>query len=358
VLVERRVSLSLSWVVALAAIGPSPDLEARRPATYVLDWDAPTSCPDRATIERRVEALLAGDPGGDGEMHVRAVVTQDAGRFKLAMRTEFMGEVDERPEVSSTRCEDLSETVALVVAIAMEPEASGRVPEESRPPGPDPSIPEPIEEPAVAPRPSPPRPSSDTFDAPVASVSRDDATAAAPEDPPGRPHERGASKQSLEGFVRIDLGFTIGALPRPGGGTLAAIGLSLHRLRVELFGAHLWPQRNRSDTGLFQLGVAGVRGCGRLFAGRVELPLCGGLEAGALRADSRGLQVSRRAHGAWVAALGGVGIGVRGRRVGFFGLAEAGVPLRRTRFLVGDQVALQSSPVTFRATAGIEFFFG
>lgn len=330
---------AVSLAAAVTATAPPAVPEAPRPSSYALRWSAPASCPDQDAVARDIEALLESR-GDAGEMSVHAEVEESAGQFTLRLTTEFMGVVDEREPVSSGRCADLSQTVALTVAIALDAGAAERA--ERRQRDDEPIVVAPPGEPTPTPTPEPAAEPTQPTEAPPPEV----------DETPSRMPTRVVGLS-----MHIAQGLTYGALPQVGGGNELAITLSWPRARLDVFGVYLWPQRNRSETGLFQSGTGGLRGCGRLFAGRVEFPLCGGAELGAIRADSRGLSPSNTVVSPWAAALAGAGIALRGERVGLWSLAEACVPFVVPQFLVGSTIAFRPAPVTLRVALGLEFFF-
>ena len=130
------------------------------------------------------------------------------------------------------------------------------------------------------------------------------------------------------------------------------------RLRLELVGLYLWPRRGDSDPpALYQAGLVGARGCGQPSIGRVAIPLCVGVDAGVIRADSRNLEPRRTEHGPWFGPVASVGVTVAGRRLGFWSAAELGFAPVRTRVFVNDDVSFEAFPVSFRLFAGLEILF-
>lgn len=149
-------------------------------------------------------------------------------------------------------------------------------------------------------------------------------------------------------------------MPAFGGGLELAVGMLWRWWRLELHGSHSWPRRAPGpggSAGRFQLGVVGVRGCGRPRVGPVELPVCVGLDGGALRVDSEGLRPPTTVHGPWLVQSLGVGLAAGGTRVGFWTLLEGSATLVWSRTLVGEETLFRPSPVTARWLAGLEIFF-
>ncbi len=316
---------------ALMVAAPS-DPDAPKPASYELEWSAPESCPAAESIRERIAELVPSPEGGDGVMYVNAVVEPTPDGFALALETEFLGSRSSR-RVEAQRCDDLGESTALVVAIALQPglEAEAVVPEPQPAPAPDARVEEPTAPPEVA-----TTPSRETIR--------------------WQPRERGLPTDVL---LRIGLLAEYGSLPQIGGGNALAFGILWPRLRIEIVGAYLWPRRFDHDAGdgLYQLGSVGARACLRVFAKPTEFPLCAGVDAGMLRADSRGLTPPGRIEDAWVAPMASAGVALRRNRVGFWSAAELGITARGTEVKVGDTRVWRTSPVSLRFVAGLEIFF-
>jgi len=76
-----------------------------------------------------------------------------------------------------------------------------------------------------------------------------------------------------------------------------------------------------------------------------------------MRVDSRGLEDSATLHIPWFVSSVGVGIGIRRRRIGFFGAVEAAILLHKPLIFIGIEDVFRSPPVSPRVMIGIEFFF-
>lgn len=331
----------LAWSLRLApatAVPPPPD-----PLELELVWRAPAGCPTQSDIERRLSELLPGDPAGEGVLHIDAVVTLDVAGAHLALASSFRG-VTERREITTTDCRELGEATAVWLAVALEPNASATRAEPMRspvivtPPPDDlegdglhdfelvPSV-DPI---AVDPVAGSPLPTA----APVPARRV-------------RPPEFG---------LRIAAGIEVGALPPPAGAIQIAGLLLWRRARLEIHGTYLAPRarRDASDQGArVQLGAGGIRGCGRLFARAVELPLCVGAEAGVVRARALGLGDTVTT-GPWTAAIASAGVARSWGPVGMWFAVEGVGRIVGTQFLVGDALSSRQSPVSGRALLGIE----
>jgi hypothetical protein len=85
------------------------------------------------------------------------------------------------------------------------------------------------------------------------------------------------------------------------------------------------------------LYAGGVQGCGRLGRGALEVPLCAGLEAGAMRGEA-GVVSGRPAFASWLAVTVAPGlVWHAGRRIGLWMGLELALAVVRPRFeLVGE----------------------
>lgn len=354
---------SLLLAVLMHASGP-PDSgsgsEPRgEPLPLRVDWTAESSCPDaealRLELVRLLDRELRFDP--NAEAHVEGVIHQLAGEFELRLSVSA-GELHERRTLTAKRCEELRTAAALVVAVALEPWAAGETP---------PSVPEPEGEPAAeAPpqAPSAPVATSTELDPPAAPAS---LTTLDP-DETSLPHEsRGPQPSPPVHRGRVGLlvygGLGIGqhALFAGGlGGALAYLGRSW---RVELTGIHWWPTRVDAAGGASvrpRASVGGLRGCWVPQRGRWDLPICSGLEAGAMSASATGPGITTTTStGSWLGVLAGAG--AAWRATGWFSVrasADLTVAAWRPAFHVeqGSKAVpvLTPAPMGLRVLAGVE----
>ncbi len=251
----------LLWLISQAPASPPIDVQ----------WAAPAECPDRdallAAVTRRLARPLAG-----GEAKVDARVVGDRLRGYTLHLTLSAGARGEVREVHDPSCAALTDAAAVRIVAAIEA------------PPVVPAPPEPRSEPEPAPEPTPtPAPTLEVVPAePV-------RTSAIPEYTPA-PSDR---YDGPGGVLRLHGGGEIGALPGrsgsngalpgPAGAVGLALGLLWPRLRLELQGTVL---PRRSGGGVKAALYAGaVHACWRVGRGRVEVPLCGGVEVGAMRGE-------------------------------------------------------------------------
>lgn len=254
------------------ATTPSAEGEA-----LVVRWSAPAECPDEAALVQRITALVPGATG-EGvavEVDLRRESTRLLGR--LALRTPWGSTTR---ELEAERCDAVLEATALLVAIAIEPlrteQALAR--EQTLAPAPAPA-------PVV---PASPPPSS-RAPAPIAPAER-------PPEPAEAEPSAAASARAIQGTLRVEGGLAAGLLPEPGTTAAIAAGVRYGLLRV---GAHamLWPAQralhpgDRTVSATLRPWAAGVHGCGGPRWRSLELPVCLGLDAGAMQGEGRGALV-------------------------------------------------------------------
>ncbi|MCY0994623.1 hypothetical protein OV203_46290 [Nannocystis sp. ILAH1] len=315
--------------------GPAPpasasDSDLAAPAD--VRWTAPAGCPDRAALLAGI-ARRRGRPLEPGQARVTARARPEGPhRYRLQLELEVAGR-RERRILRARTCEALVDGVALVVALAVDGNP-GAPPAEATPDAPDqpvePSEPIPPDDPGTtaeaqaspgtvpAPPPAVPIPPQAAPPVPVPPQ------AAAPAQPPPAPPQAAfqapapvdlsppviRSRRRPGGFLRLHGLAEVGALPGPTGGVGLAGGLLWRWFRLELHAGYLAPRlldrpELRARVSLFAFAV---HGCARLGRGRLEVPLCLGLEAGGLPAVA---DTGRSVVGRWLAPTGGVGAAVR-----------------------------------------------
>ncbi len=231
-------------------------------------------------------------------------------------------------KVFARRCDELADAAVFIISVAIDPSLMGGV-DPSPPPPSEPAVealsPEPEPQPEPVPPPDPPPPPQITW------------------------------------LGRIDAGPDIGAMPGVGGHLGVGFGLQRRHLRLEMGGRLRLPQTLRLPShptarARFTLGHTEVRACGVLFAGRVEFPLCGAVELGAIRATGIGVERATTEHRLWSGTGVSPGLVVPwGRialRVGF----DVTALLVRPRFSIdGGGLVHRPGLVQARGLIGIEF---
>ncbi len=321
------------------------------PVTPTLQWSAPPTCPAAEQVRERVAALArpAGAP-----LAVRVAVEPGEAGFVATIELDD-GDGTARRTVTAASCDALADAVAVIVAVA-----SGRV--ETEPAAPQDPAPEPA---IVTPREQPqPSAAADPTATPAAAPAR---TPAARRDTTSG--TRGAKVRSRWG-VAADAGLRWRTVP--GVAPAIAIGVAWigRGARVELRGVATTPTRSeplpspyQRVTATIHSGVVQARGSWVPQLRRLELPLGGGLELGALTASGRGGDRSRTRTAVLVALVAGAGLAwVPVPRVALRLDVAASFALVRPRFGVqtpgGVLVPFQTAWVGLGASAGIELRFG
>jgi hypothetical protein len=320
------------WLLvgSLTLLGPTPEARTRG---YELEWESPPECPTRDEVEGAIDRRLGTlPPNPRGVVHARAHIEVDSkGRYGLELVLD-----DGDRKLDSPRCDELADAAALIVAIAVNPDAALA--------DPGPVVPAPVSlEPAPAPEPA-------VDVTPTATRTRTAAT---------RPWF----------YLRLAGAFGYGPVPAPAGGISFAFGLSGRHYRTELEGTY-WPARaiesrsNASVGGSFRMGTALARGCGVVGGPRdsspgfvVAVPLCGGLEIGAISGEGQGSLDANAETGVYLAARVGPQLAVhppRGRGVGLFVSAEATFPIVQPTFVTAPSgVVYEPLPAGFVAALGV-----
>ena len=314
-----------------AALGPGPEPVPPTPRDYALSWEAPSECPDEASIRRRIEAWRL-DPHGEGEMQVTGRVLPTASGYRLTLTTSFAGQTNARV-VDFGSCSEAGDAAALVVAVALTPSLARAE---------DRSIPEPptaVEETVVA--------EGDPIDPIPAAAEHRPLREAAP--------RRRLARPSV--IARADAGPEWGALPALGGTVGVTLGLDWRKVGVHVTGRWIGvriaegPAASRAGV---QMGAVAPALCGLPRAGAWTLPVCGAIEAGVVRVDRLGFRRPDPVFGPWLAPLITAGAV---RSFGRFGISlevGAAVPLVDTRAFSAGSLLFAPKPVSLRSVVGFQ----
>lgn len=334
--------LLLPW--ALSAAPPEPAL----PAPVRLHWTAPPPCPDTAAVQQQTERLLGRPLGDPRHPPVEASVqVRRQGGWTAELRLTTAGGQQTR-RLRARSCEALAEATALLLALTVDPTANLTTPEPVEPVDPAPEPVDPPPEPVEA----PPEPVA----APAPASQPPAPVVLAP--PPPAPLRR----NGVRGFVAAGVHTQWGALPGLGLGLLAAGGLRWRHARVQALASYASTIRERELAAAPEVRLRGdgwwlgLTGCAALSRGRVELPLCGGWFAGAVRTRARGLASGDALRLPWTGALVDAGLRVLLHpRVALAVQVGAQIPVLRPTFRVdGLGVVHQTSPVVAHAQLGLE----
>lgn len=335
-----------SLFALILGLSPPAPVETPPPADFTLDWQAPESCPSGEGVEALVAELVGDRVDGEGTMIVTGVVTREDGGYHLELTT-VVGEREGLRELRSQHCEELANSLALVVAVTLVPDLADPPTEAT----PDDAVPTPTPTPQREPEPDPePRPESEPQSDPQP-----------PPAPQPRPTRVRRAVSTPSPFVRAGVGIDIGGNPAPALASRLSLGVGWHHLRVAIEGTHLSPQRalgSSGTAGLVQQGTVGALACGVLHAKPWSFPFCGGVELGLLRADSRGVDPEATATGLLANPIARAGALRSWGRVGLWFDAELLIRGATTKVVIANDEIFRPNPAWFRALAGIEISLG
>lgn len=321
----RVHGLALAVVLAIGSPPVDPDTglpaieePADQDEALVIEWDAPTVCPDGAELRRRIDELLGGPPtAAQGRVVVSGEVRGPEPAWSLRLR--IANEAGERVrELPGTSCDELTGIAAVLIAVALdrsdEPEPT------------EPATPPPAATPTTKRQP-------------------------APSSPAARPRRFGAA-------LGVHGGVSWGPLPRIAGGVAADVALLIPHARVEVGGAFWFPRDTGSHAigdGSVQLWQVDARGCGVPSWRRIELLLCAGVQAGAMSGRGRGADHPRTGRLPWLAIE--VRPGAVFQPIPRLGLrldAALVVPVIRPGFAIDDAVVFRARVAGFVGSLGVE----
>lgn len=332
---------------ALSDAEPPAAVSSPFPATFALDWTGPPACPDGLWIRQRVADLLTGSPRGTGEASLRGEVRLAPEGYTLALESRY-GDATHRFSLHATTCIDLAESVALIIAISLEPGLQGSSATTPPPPVDGVGVPAPASAaPAVA----------DAERVPHSSAS---GRRVLPGHPPESPRLL-RSTRARPPRVTLDVGMgfewgwaSVAMLTLP-----LRVSVNWRHWALEVRGLYGVPRRvtGEAHTALLHAGLAGLGGCFVPRARRWAFPLCAGVDAGGIEAWTREFTPAGHDRGPWMGPRGGAGVLVWGKSssVAFRWDVELGVRLLWTTFSVDGVTLTETFPVSVRSHVGIVF---
>lgn len=301
-------------------------------------------CPG-ASLEERVRPYVTADQQAQAGLAVDAHVRRsDDGQWVLDLEIA-RGDDSSVRQLVAPHCETVLDAAAFVVAVAIDPSLAST-------PLTEPPVPEPATIPPPVPVDTQPRTSAANATMPTTDAS---TTATAPSvTPPPR-------KRKLFGIVRAGGGLDVGALPRVGAMLEGAVGVGGRWFRAEATGLYRLQTTQRASKdplvgGRFSMWAFGARGCGVPQVGRVEFPLCGGLEGGRMIAQGFGVPSPRTIRMPWGAATFGPGLAWKPHKnVALIAQVALGVPFVRARLSIDNLGSIhRTGPVFGRLWFGFE----
>lgn len=261
---DPLAALVLAFVVA---VSPTSDDDSSRDG-IVLQWSAPPQCPGEDEVRAHLRRYL----GGEHEprtLRAHGTIRRQGDGWSLALDVD-----GQRRELRSQRCDALAEAAAVVLSLAMDADAPGPATED-----------EPVSDAEAVTREGPAtqeEPATNGRQVAAREPTRPSVLAPLPG---ARPVRAPSGRLGL----RLDGGIFYGSIPLSPDVALSVAWLAT-RLRVELRGLFVAPGREPVVSGsrlrIFQ-GSVGPRACHRVFAGRIEWPLCAGGHLGVQRVEVR-----------------------------------------------------------------------
>lgn len=332
---------------------------AQNPATVVLEWQGPGGCPSRAEMLEQILSTIGTTRIGSEPVRARVAIEGNFDGFRANVALSASGQTVFR-NISSTTCRGVSDAVALIVALAVNPDAvraeSAVNTKGTR------------AEPAVNPDAARAKP---TVRTPRAAAPPNDGyakpTAQAPQSAPspydGRTNQK-TNPYDLHGVVAAAGVMDLRTLPSTTFGGELSLGLGSHPWYLEATAGLLasrsarLPSRPLEGADFSQLRIGG-RGCYELGRASIQVGPCLGLNAERIRAQGFGADQRWPVDG-W---LGNLAVGVRvtsnlgaGLRVRL--QAEQISAFNRLYFLIDNGGTVFVTPRSaFRSSLGLELHF-
>lgn len=371
-----RTWLFPALTVALAVGAWAARARGTEAPSWRLEWDAPASCPDAASVRRSIARLLGGGGDAGAPLGARVVVARASlGGWHGELATT-QGGVTARRSFDGTTCKDVADATALVVALMIEPRAASPIAPFAPSPAPSSGAGSaPVAEPpsgistredASSPATQAPAAGASTNAPPPPGAFAPDSTKSTPTSPHAKEQPTApARRRELGGFALAEVRGGLGTLPALGFGVGLGGGLDYRRLRLRVEGVY-WPL---ADTRLAELPSADVRVdliaadasiCGALLrTAALSAGPCASFEAGRMHARVTGVTSPSSGDSLWMAATAGGYASLL--VVGPFAVAldlNALVPVSSVRFQIqGLGVAYQPAQVEGRATLSGEVRF-
>jgi|GEM_PF-1119227 len=344
-------ALALGAALALApAAAPSPP----EPRSDAFVWEAPEGCPTRDEVRTHVETHLGGpiDEVALESWSVAGRVEADPqGGFRLTLTIETPDGISERPLHDPARCEVVSDSAALLIALALDPEA-----------GLDDAPPATTESSTAS-----DAATTEPLEAPAAETTKPDpAVEPPPPDPTPEPPE---PPEPPELRRDVPLVFAFGFAGGIDWGTLRRVSpigrasFAWQRPKVRLGASVTSGAAPRftlpplSETITLWTWTVGIEAGPVFRVGPIEFPLVGGLEVGQLVVWPRELLDPTRQQVTWAAVLLTPAIAWAPKPwLALVARAGATISLVRPSFSVEGVGELhRPQPVGVRATLGLEF---
>lgn len=307
----------------MTLVSAPAEAEATTAIPVELDWRGPAGCPDARHVEATIARLVGRSMSDEDPLtHVRARVRSQGEGFVVDLRARTMNAEDHRT-IRASRCAVLADATALIVAVALRPLETTRALDStfSEPISAEPATPWP-EAPAVPPAPAPDAPGAEQPSAPEPARTPGPSASEPPPagieplggNAPAEAERQEPSRRPLRVGLSATAGPGFNVLPGVAAELRGSVALLGRAWRVEASAMH-WFSRTTRVTSAQQPSVqvaltgGGIRGCYVLGRDSLQIPMCTGLEAGAMLGRGRGATVLPRAsRSLWLAAPVGPGL--------------------------------------------------
>jgi hypothetical protein len=353
---HRRTTLFVLAATLLSIASPTAVLaQTGATAPVRLDWDAPKGCPSGPEVSASIARLVARSPRPAGAgLTARARVSRhgkEDWRVRLVMAD---AETEGERELGAESCPALADAVALVVALAIDPElasafepsAGASAPSDGRSAQVSKAIP-------------PPAPAD--FHPSTAS----ERPASRPSPPPEAPTRPSTARPRSAPYVAVETLVGAGDRPDVSAGVGLVVGWAVRAFRVELEGALWAPSDAVTATapekgGRFWLATLALRGCYGPSWGPVSLAGCVGVRGGRLHAEGFGTRTVAEGMETHLGPTAGVLLSWRlGEHFALRASAEGAIVLleRRAFVLYGRESVFRAAPTAVQTGLGMEFRF-
>ncbi|WP_437314112.1 hypothetical protein [Sorangium sp. So ce385] len=359
---SRRRARALLFAIVAPCVAPLASSAARaddRP--FALRWTAPAGCPEGAAVEAEITRLLGDQsPSSSGALRAVGAIAPAGSGFELHIELSRDGWSSART-VRGATCPALADAGALIVAMAIDPDAAARsgtaATDDRSIAGARPANPAP-EPPAAAARGAEPAPPRGPPTAPPRSA------------PPTRARAR-PTEGSVDRAPRFRIGLggmsDLGTMQRLSGAIEPWAGVVVGPARLEA-GASFWPGRRAESAakpgtgGTIDLVAGSLAACALLppleRAVRPDFEVgvpCAGVELGRMHAEGFGVSDPGEGSGVWVALRSGAAASwVVAPWMRLRLRLEAVVPLERPRFVLEGVGEVHEPSVAARAALGLE----
>ena len=352
-----RLGVAMLWLGV--AVG-----SARADAPLTLTWSAPAECPQLPAVQAELQRLLGAETqaGADTAVDVQLARAADA-RFVLTLIVRREGGEATRT-LEGASCEALTQAGALVIALAIDPDAVAAHTADAPADAPqDAAL---ITPPAQPTPPTEPAQAQPDRDQPSAASRRDPRTRGARARGAAQPAAAdGAPRSHLRVAGRVFAHAVAEALAVPGVSAGFAAGAGVRVGVVDLTLEVLWAAPRGIEVAAppnagadFALTAGRLRGCVALTGGLVELAPCLGFELGVLRGESYGVSAPSSGGALWAAPMAGAELRVFVHdRVAVTARLDVAAPLQRPAFVIAGIGAITEPGVaSVRGELGVSLY--